>query len=85
MPWRSIGGSTVVQLSVWRCSRRVASSVAVGTARAAGGHDESDENVVPEPEVVLEGDAGMDSLFETALQRLAGAPADFYGADVLDV
>lgn len=30
-------------------------------------------------------DAGMRSLFDTALQYLAGVPRDFYGVDVLDV
>ena len=33
----------------------------------------------------FEDDAGMCSLFETALQYLADVPRDFYGVDVLDV
>ena len=33
----------------------------------------------------FENDAGMRSLFETALQYLHGVPADFYGVDVADV
>ncbi|WP_158056221.1 DUF309 domain-containing protein [Halorussus halophilus] len=33
----------------------------------------------------FEDDAGMRSLFETALQYLAGVPNDFYGVDLLDV
>ena len=33
----------------------------------------------------FEADAGMRSLFETALQYLRGVPHDFYGVDVLDV
>lgn len=33
----------------------------------------------------FENDAGMRSLFETALQYLHGVPRDFYGVDVLDV
>jgi len=35
--------------------------------------------------VDFEDDAGMESLFETALQYLHGVPNDFYGVDVLDV
>jgi len=35
--------------------------------------------------VVFENDAGMRSLFSTALQYLAGIPGDFYGVDILDV
>ena len=35
--------------------------------------------------VDFEDDAGMESLFETALQYLRGVPADFYGVDVDDV
>jgi len=35
--------------------------------------------------VDFENDDGMRSLFETALQYLAGTPPDFYGVDVLDV
>jgi hypothetical protein len=35
--------------------------------------------------VDFENDDGMRSLFETALQYLAGVPADFYGVDVDDV
>jgi predicted metal-dependent hydrolase len=35
--------------------------------------------------VDFENDAGMRSLFETALQYLAGVPSDFYGVDVDDV
>jgi predicted metal-dependent hydrolase len=35
--------------------------------------------------VDFENDAGMESLFETALQYLHGVPNDFYGVDVLDV
>ncbi|MFC6613450.1 DUF309 domain-containing protein [Halopenitus salinus] len=35
--------------------------------------------------VDFEDDAGMESLFETALQYLRGVPADFYGIDVDDV
>jgi hypothetical protein len=33
----------------------------------------------------FEDDAGMRSLFETALQYLAGLPDDFYGVDLADV
>ena len=33
----------------------------------------------------FEDDAGMRSLFETALQYLAAPPRDFYGVDLLDV
>lgn len=33
----------------------------------------------------FESDAGMRSLFETALQYLHGVPNDYYGVDVLDV
>jgi hypothetical protein len=33
----------------------------------------------------FEDDAGMRSLFETALQYLHGVPRDYYGVDVLDV
>ncbi|MFC6904182.1 DUF309 domain-containing protein [Halalkalicoccus tibetensis] len=33
----------------------------------------------------FEDDAGMRSLFETALQYLHGVPEDFYGVDVIDV
>ena len=33
----------------------------------------------------FENDAGMRSLFETALQYLHGVPQDYYGVDVLDV
>jgi len=33
----------------------------------------------------FEDDAGMDSLFRTALQYLQDVPRDFYGVDVLDV
>ena len=33
----------------------------------------------------FEDDAGMRSLFETALQYFHGVPRDFYGVDVLDV
>jgi predicted metal-dependent hydrolase len=33
----------------------------------------------------FENDAGMESLFETALQYLLGAPGDYYGLDVLEV
>ena len=33
----------------------------------------------------FENDAGMRSLFETALQYFQGVPRDFYGVDVLDV
>ena len=35
--------------------------------------------------VDFESDAGMRSLFETALQYLDGVPSDFYGVDVDDV
>jgi hypothetical protein len=35
--------------------------------------------------VDFENDAGMESLFETALQYLHGVPRDYYGVDVLDV
>jgi hypothetical protein len=35
--------------------------------------------------VDFEDDAGMRSLFETALQYLHGVPRDFYGVDVVDV
>ncbi len=35
--------------------------------------------------VEFDNDAGMRSLFSTALQYLAGTPADFYGVDVLAV
>ena len=35
--------------------------------------------------VDMDNDAGMRSLFETALQYLRGVPADFYGVDVLQV
>jgi len=35
--------------------------------------------------VVFENDAGMRSLFSTALQYLSGIPGDFYGVDILDV
>jgi predicted metal-dependent hydrolase len=35
--------------------------------------------------VSFEDDAGMRSLFETALQYLAGVPDDFYGVDVAEV
>ena len=35
--------------------------------------------------VDFENDAGMRSLFETALQYLGGVPGDFYGVDVDDV
>jgi len=33
----------------------------------------------------FEDDAGMESLFETALQYLDGVPADYYGVDVTNV
>ncbi|ADJ15173.1 DUF309 domain-containing protein [Halalkalicoccus jeotgali] len=35
--------------------------------------------------VDFEDDAGMRSLFETALQYLQGVPDDFYGVDIVDV
>ena len=35
--------------------------------------------------VDFENDAGMRSLFETALQYLDDVPGDYYGVDVLDV